>query len=653
MGGGTEVSELPEAILQSVFAAVEDTRTRNAMALVCQRWRETERATRTSLALRGIVRDVFLVPTCFGAVTTLDLSRLSPYGSALLPAEPAEERRLVARRLRQAFPRVTSLTVYARGAAVAAEWPGLRRVKLVRWHRRPEAEVGAELGGMLRRLAALAELDLSSFYCWTEDVAAAVGAAWPGGAALARLDLLGLASGQGFGSGELLAISAACPNLERLRAGCLFNPRLAGHVGEDALRGLAGGCPRLAVLHLLDPRGMGGEEEGGREEERGGGISGGALEEVFGRLPRLEDLAMEMHAPLGEAGAALEALGRGCKGMRALRLGRFQGVCRAAGLHLDGVAVCGGLTALCLKDAADLADPALAAIARGCSRLEEIELRACPRVTAAGVRQLAEARRGTLRRVSLSRCEGLTAARAVRALEPVRDRIEFLHVDCVREGAEEGGGGKRRRVSRGEGEWGRLRGLSAWVAAGETLGPLAEAGLDRCPRLEEVSIKVEGDCRRCVRPSPRSRLGLDALARYPRLRKMKLDCGDAHGYALTAPMGHMDLSLWERFYLSGIGELGELEELDYWPPQDRDMNQRSLTLPAAGQLAQCCALRKLFIHGTAYEHFMRFLLRIPTLRDVQLVEDYYPAPEGDATTETRFDSCSRFEAALNRRPIPD
>ncbi|KAH0983109.1 hypothetical protein GBA52_010286 [Prunus armeniaca] len=83
----------------------------------------------------------------------------------------------------------------------------------------------------------------------------------------------------------------------------------------------------------------------------------------------------------------------------------------------------------------------------------------------------------------------------------------------------------------------------------------------------------------------------------------------------------MDLSLWERFFLSGIESLS-LSELDYWPLQDRDVNQRSLWLPAAGLLSECLTLRKLFIHGTAHEHFMMFLVRIPNLnrnlRDVQL-----------------------------------
>jgi hypothetical protein len=133
---------------------------------------------------------------------------------------------------------------------------------------------------------------------------------------------------------------------------------------------------------------------------------------------------------------------------------------------------------------------------------------------------------------------------------------------------------------------------------------------------------------------------------------MKLDCGSVIGYALTAPIGYADLSMWERFYLSGVGNL-KVTELNYWPPHDTDINQRTLSLPAAGLLAQCAKMRKLFIHGTANEHLIMFLLKISTLRDVQLREDYYPAPENETSTEMRVDSCYRFEDALNRRQIPD
>ncbi|XP_077225216.1 F-box protein MAX2-like [Tasmannia lanceolata] len=160
-----------------------------------------------------------------------------------------------------------------------------------------------------------------------------------------------------------------------------------------------------------------------------------------------------------------------------------------------------------------------------------------------------------------------------------------------------------------------------------------------------------GDCRTQPKPAEPA-FGLSSLTCYPRLSKMKLDCGDLVGYALTAPPRFMDLSLRERFYQNGIGNIN-LGELDYWHPQDRDVNHSSLSLPAAGLLGECSNLRELFIHGTAHEHFMKFLLNIPNLRDVRLREDYYPALENDMSSEMRVDSCSRFEDALNRHRILD
>ncbi|CDP17194.1 unnamed protein product [Coffea canephora] len=43
--------------------------------------------------------------------------------------------------------------------------------------------------------------------------------------------------------------------------------------------------------------------------------------------------------------------------------------------------------------------------------------------------------------------------------------------------------------------WDRLQCLSLWIGVGELLTPLTAAGLEDCPNLEEIQIKVEGDCR--------------------------------------------------------------------------------------------------------------------------------------------------------------
>lgn len=199
--------------------------------------------------------------------------------------------------------------------------------------------------------------------------------------------------------------------------------------------------------------------------------------------------------------------------------------------------------------------------------------------------------------------------------------------------------------------WKSLQFLSLWIPVGELLSPLGAMGLKVCPLLEEISIQVEGDCRLCPKPREHA-CGLSSLACYPSLSKLELNCGEVIGFALSAPAGKMDLSLWERWYLRGLREL-PLSELNYWPPQDKDMNRRGLSLPAAGLLSECATLRKLFVHGTCHEHFMMMFLRIPDLRDVQLREDYYPAHEDDTSTEMRTDSCRRFEEALASRGFTD
>lgn len=110
---------------------------------------------------------------------------------------------------------------------------------------------------------------------------------------------------------------------------------------------------------------------------------------------------------------------------------------------------------------------------------------------------------------------------------------------------------------------------------GQLLTPLSFAGLQNCPNLEEIRIKVEGDCRGMSMPFEHG-FGLRFLGNYLSLSKMHLDCREVIGYALTAPSGQIDLGFWERFYVLGIRDLS-LTELHYWPPHDRDINQRRLS----------------------------------------------------------------------------
>lgn len=717
----THLYDLPDVILSTVFSLVQDTRTRNSMSLVCKKWCCLERSTRISLTLRGNVRDLFMIPNCFKSVTNLDLSLLSPWGHSFLDSSP--DPFLLSHLLRQAFPVVTNLTIYSRNPStlqyLAPEWPNLSHVKLVRWHQRSPSPIGSDFLPLFQTCASLNSLDLSNFYCWTEDLPQALQAYPVVSSSLTKLDLLTCSSAEGFKSHELLAISVACPNLRHLLAGCMFDPRYIDFVGDDALQGVATNCPKLTHLHLVDTSSLSNvrvdpEHDGYTAEDAR--ISPLTLEQVFTGLPLLEDCVLDVCHNVRNPGVALEVLNSKCKRLKSLKLGQFHEICRAVEHKLDGIALCQGLETLCIRNSADLNDSGMMAISRGCQKLVKFEITGCKMVTETGLRNLVGMLRKTLVDVKISSCKNIDAACALWALEPIQDKIQRLHIDCIWEeeseeqvvngggnlaeecrggysstkmtldcngegnsktelkytngeecsggnsslkrslNCDDGGGNKKKKLkytneNYWERSWSRLKYLSLWIAVGDLLTPLISAGLEDCPSLEEIVIRVEGDCRRRGRPKEAA-FGLASLAQFPQLVKMKLDCGDTIGYALTAPTGQMDLSLWERFYLNGISYLN-LNELDYWPPQDRDVNQRSLSLPAAGLLQECATIRKLFIHGTAHEHWLSFLLRIANLRDVQLREDYYPAPEDDMSTEMRVHSCSRFEDALNARRILD
>ncbi|TYG89500.1 hypothetical protein ES288_A12G104200v1 [Gossypium darwinii] len=699
------INDIPDVILSNIFASISDTRTRNSLSLVSRKFMLLDRATRVSLTLRGNARDLFMIPTCFRSVTDLDLSFLSPWGHSLLSSPFSDtDPQLLAHRLRRAFPAVTSLTVYARSPLtieiLVQQWPGLKRVKLVRWHQRLASwPIGEDFVCLLEQCENLNWLDLSTFYYWTEDLPPVLQACPKVSASLVHLNLLTTSLAEGFKSQEIKEITTACPNLKNILVACNFDPRYIGFVGDETLLAVANNCPKLTLLHLADTSTLTdvrGDPDNDGFTSEDAMVTKGTLVEFFSGLPLLQELVLDVGRNVRDTSMALEMLNSKCKDLRVLKLGQFHGICLANESQLDGIALCSGLEELSIKNCGDLTDMGLIAIGRGCSKLSRFEVQGCKRITEKGLRTMACLLRNTLVKVKISCCKNLDAAASLRSVEPIRDRIQWLHIDCVWNGWEEIGNSEqvglsfwhnqveepsslfslmgseydhemRRKKCKYSSDvsdgyilenngfwckkWDRLQYLSLWIGVGELLTPLPAAGLLNCPNLEEIRIKVEGDCRGRSKPSERA-FGLSSLTLYPRLSKMQLDCSETIGYALTAPSGQMDLSLWERFFLNGIGEL-RLSELDYWPPQDRDVNHRSLSLPAAALLAECLELRKLFIHGTAHEHFMMFLLKIPNLRDVQLREDYYPAPENDMSTEMRAGSCSRFEAALNRRPILD
>ncbi|PIA42188.1 hypothetical protein AQUCO_02100214v1 [Aquilegia coerulea] len=710
----THLHDIPDVILSNILASIEDTRTRNSLSLVCRKWLLLDRSTRTSLSLRGNFRDTYMVPSCFRSITHLDLSLLSPWGHSLFPDSSSQDSLILSQFLHIAFPSVISLVIYSRTPStlefLSPQWPNLRHVKLIRWHQRFQSPIGSDFFHLFDNCTCLTSLDLSHFYCWTEDLPTALESHPSIASSLTYLNLLIVPSPEGFKSYELIAISTACPNLREFLVSCMFDPRYMDFIGDEALVALASNCPKLVNLHLADvcsllnPRGNPDDEGYTSDDAK---ISHATFEQLFKGLPLLQELVLDICHNVRDSAVVLEVLNKKCPRLKSLKLGQFHGICRPGDSKIEGVAVCKGLEMLSIKNSADLTDSKLMVIALGCPRLTKFHIHGCKKVTEMGLKNFTCVLRKTLIEVSVSCCKNLDAGSALRAMEPIRKVIQRLHIDCVwgsmgmpvnngqidsdfdlNELDDEAGVSshmyesddlffptstkrnadcydtrKNKKCkyssdsqSNGNGfpdkSWDRLQFLSLWFAVGDLLSTLPLYGLEICPVLEEIQIKVEGDCRsRPPKPNDQS-FGLICLARYPQLSKMKLDCGDAIGFSLTAPSGQMDLSPWERFYLMGISHLN-LNELDYWPPQDKDVNQRCLSLPAVGLLSECVTLRKLFIHGTAHEHWLRSFLNIPNLREMQLREDYYPAPEDDMSTEMRVASCSRFEEALNRREIPD
>ncbi|KAJ0668274.1 putative leucine-rich repeat domain superfamily [Helianthus annuus] len=672
------INELPDVILLNIIAAISDVRSRNSAALVSKKWLCVERSTRSSLTLRGNARDLFMLPSCFRSVTHLDLSLLSPWGHPLLSSSSPPDPALFAQLLRHSFPHLHSLILYSRNPTaihlLAPHWPTLTHIKLVRWHQRPpHLPPAADILPIFQYCTQTTSLDLSSFYCWTDDIPPAFKAYPKVAQNLTSLNLLNPSFPEGFRAQEVEEITKACPNLKNLFIACMFDPRYIGFVGDETLISIAVNCPKLSVLYLADPSALLNarvDPESIDFTQDDASITVATLIEMFSGLPLLEELTFDVCCNIRNSGPALEALNSKCPRLKSLKLGNFHGISMPVDSKLDGLALCQRLESLSIRNVADLTDMGLIAIARGCCNLSKFEVQGCKNITVRGMRTFVCLLSRTLVEVKISCCKNLGARSSLKALEPIRDRIQKLHIDCVWGDVDDLDGveiehhydnelGNKRKKQKLDFDlngfeaqtWEKLEHLSLWFSVGELLTPLLPSGLEDCPSLEEICIKVEGDCRHFSKPAERE-FGLRCLGLYPKLSKMKLDCGEIIGYAHTAPSGQMDLSLWERFYLYGIGDLS-LVELDYWPPQDRDVNQRSLSLPAAGLLQECLMLRKLFIHGTAHEHFLMFLLRIPNLRDVQLREDYYPAPENDMSTEMRADSCSRFEDALNRRQIED
>jgi hypothetical protein len=180
----------------------------------------------------------------------------------------------------------------------------------VRWHQRPPGlDAGADLEPLLGDCPALRALDLSEFYCWTEDIEPALAAHPAAAAALTELDLSLAGATDGFHATELGSIAGFCPNLRKLVAPCVFNPRYVDFVSDDALLTIATSCPKLVILRLREPF-----EPAATGQREDAAITVAGLVSFFAALPELEDFTLDLRHNVRETAPAMEALARRCHG---------------------------------------------------------------------------------------------------------------------------------------------------------------------------------------------------------------------------------------------------------------------------------------------------------------------------------------------------
>ncbi|KAE7995849.1 hypothetical protein FH972_000614 [Carpinus fangiana] len=316
------------------------------------------------------------------------------------------------------------------------------------------ATLGADFLPLLEHCRSLSSLDLSHFYCYPEDLPPALQAYPIVAASLSHLNILNNSSGEGYKSHELLAITSACKNLLQL----------------------------LATL-----------------------LSHATVIELCAALPFLEELVLDVC----HNGASMELLNAKCPRLKSLTLGKFHGICRGIDSR-HGIVQCSVLESLCIKNSADLTDSGLIAISLGCLKLTKFEVHGCKRITEMGIRKLASNLRKTLIDVKISCCKHLNAVCSLRALGPIQDLIKRLQIDCVWVSVQElqgedtslkkkcefhnsGNGNRFSSMS-----WEKLHYLSLWIPVSQLLIPLTLVGLEDCPALEEIQLKIEGDVKSLI-----------------------------------------------------------------------------------------------------------------------------------------------------------
>ncbi|KAJ4789035.1 F-box protein MAX2 [Rhynchospora pubera] len=669
--------DLPELVIEQIFSLIAPTRTRNIASQVCWLWKTLERKTRSSLSLR--CTEVFnnthsIRFPYFPSVSSLDLSNLSPYGRVSFQ-DPLLAGPILSRHL----PSVISLTLYAHDpiAQFLSHWPNLKRIKLLRFRippSEPNTIVEFYLGPLFQNCTKIEEIDLSDFCCWTEDVIEAIKSNKPVAERLTSLNLmLGNASG-GFQASDIDSITEVCQNLRQLIVPCVFNPRYPDFaINNETLVNLAANCPHLQTLHLVDNKPVNNHPNANYSMESNPSVITAAnLEALLCSLPLLTDFSLNLSNP--NLNVSLETLGYPrTSRIKNLKLGNFEGIWKGQRSNLDGIALCDGLEILSLKNCVYMSDENLVAIACGCARLTKIELNRCLSITELGIQTLAFKLRKTLKDFSLSYGTRISSRALVKALKPLQGQLQRLHMHC--EWIEPESKEKmldlldKNNISYGLSEpdsWPNLCELSLRICADLKLIPLLHIGLDDCPNISSVTIKVVGD----LGHKPRGCFNLNVLSKFENLSKLKLVLEMETGYPLDPPFGKPTIcqDLWEKFYLIGINELLSLEELDYWPPKGMvpaqgsssqeavlfmQNKQRILSPDGASLITSCPNLRRLFIHGTTDEDSLMSFLTISALRDAQLREDYYLTLEDDGSAGMLYELCKRFELALNKRDAID
>eukprot|EP00850_Spirogloea_muscicola_P005956 SM000028S10050 [mRNA] locus=s28:90241:93839:+ [translate_table: standard] len=673
----TSITDLSSGILLQIMSLVDDVRTRNCMSLACRAWKGWERQTRNMLALKGNSGELQLVPQTFTQVEYLDLSRCSPWGYPL----QIQDRPYLTALLRDSFPGVKRLKFYVREAddvrTVANIWPCLKDASLVRWHDKAHKdlvnlEAGVELIPLLQTCTQLTALDLSKFHCWTDDVPTAMQASPQTASNLLKLNLLKLSAEDNFTSSQLVTIARHCPKLEEFSCVCESDPRYQDALSDAGLLAIARSCTGLRRLcltdkgELLDPRSS--------IEGQESGLSAKGLQAFTQELPELQDLNIMLSQRVQDGAACMEALSMNCSGLTSLHLGCFE----AGGDLIKTMSSSSfrlSLRELTLKHRPDVSDRGAHEIADSFRQLSKLSLCNCPNFTRAGLRCLAQSL-PALVEVSITQCRSIPTKHLLAALTPMRQRLRALSLDCdwrssaphsERPPADGRRGGLRSGDASQPGPnqvpsvdddqlpatpfWPSLKALVVWAPLGASLTPLIAAGLDNCPALAEVMVEVEGACQDLAGPGARA-YGLACLACFPSLACCRINLSKVTGFSASCPPGFTDVSLWERFHLNGIQRL-RMTSLEYWPPTDKDLNRRPLSMVSAGILSSCTKVRKLLVHGTVSEHVLFMLKRMTELRDVEVWGDYYPSPEDEMSSEMRLASSKRFEAAMISRGYVD